>query len=108
PRFPPKDSARGWLPALVLFLAPYRLGDPVNGLLQGPLGLVGVTFALQAWIPGQGTGGLLDASLRLVDVLVGHSPSWFGSLPGARLRRAHPRRPPRSALARAGTCRVGD
>lgn len=70
------DLARSWLPALVASIVPlYGLGDLVYGFLQGPLRLVGVSLVLQALISGQGTGSLLDASLRLVDVLVGHGPS---------------------------------
>src|SRR5277367_2634666 len=85
------ELARPWLPALVASVVSlYRLGDPVYGFLQRPLRLVGLSLVLQASISGQGAGSLLDASLRLIDVPLGHSPSWFELLPGTPPRFARP------------------
>lgn len=70
------DLARSSLRALVASIVSFNgLGDLVYGFLQGPLRLVGVSLVLQALISAQGAGSLLDASLRLIDVLVGHRPS---------------------------------
>src|ERR1039458_1119424 len=67
------ELARACLGLLLVSLAAGEgVGGLVHGFLGRALGLVDAPFVLQASVSGQRAGGLLHATLRLIDVLVGH------------------------------------
>ena len=72
------ELARAWLGLLLVSLAAGEgAGDLVHGVLRRALGLLDAAFVLQAFVSAQRAGSLLDATFRLVDVLIGHKPSWL-------------------------------
>ena len=51
------------------------VGDLVDRVLGRALGLVSASFVLEVSVSGQRAGSFFDATLRLVDLLVGHESS---------------------------------